>query len=472
MTRAAPRRLLALLVSLAFAAGLAAPVAAVDGPAYVAGVNQKRASVQLSPVALHAAVDQVSVERAEQMARNDDFRHDMTYVVDRLRALGVCFTGYGEIIAWEKGYPSYDPLRTVEQWWNSAGHKAIIVGDYTHAGGSHATSAATGRTYSAMVFVKLCAGAAPPPPDTHQTEITRLAGSDRYATAAAISRAQFPAGASTVVVATGGSFPDALAGAPAAARLKAPILLTSSGGLPASTAAELARLRPSRAIVLGGPAVVSDAVVAQLRTYAASVERWGGSDRFATAATIARATFAPGVGVAYVATARSFPDALSGGAVAGLRGGPILLTEATSIPATTAAALSALRPGSIVVLGGSTVVSEGVRAALAAYATSGSVTRLAGADRYATSVAISRSAYGAPGSDAAFVATGTTFPDGLAGGPVAALVPGPLLLVAPTRLPAGVAGELQRLTPDRVIILGGSGAVSDGVVRAIDAALP
>ena len=108
---------------------------------------------------------------------------------------------------------------------------------------------------------------------------------------------------------------------------------------------------------------------------------------------------------------------------------------------------------------------------LAGLATSGSATRLAGADRYATSFQISRSAFGG-GTDAAFVATGANFPDGLAGGPVAALVPGPLLLVAPTQLPGAVAGELQRLDPDAVYVLGSGGAVSDGVVGAIDAALP
>ena len=341
MTRCTPHRLLILVLSLLLTAGLAAPVAAVDGAAYVAGVNQKRASVGLAPVALHAAVDQVATERADHMARNEDFRHDMTYVVDRLRALGVCFTGYGEIIAWEKGYATYDTSRTIEQWWNSAGHKAIIVGDYTLAGGSHATSS-TGRIYSAMVFVKGCSA---PVADTHRTEIIRLAGGDRYATAAAISRWQFPAGASTVVVATGASFPDALAGSPAAARLNAPILLTTAGGLPAPTAAELARLKPARIIALGGTGVVSDVVIGQLRAYAGSVERWAGANRFETAAAIAQAVFAPGVSVAYVATARSFPDALSGGAVAGLRGGPILLSEMDSIPAATAAALSALRRG-------------------------------------------------------------------------------------------------------------------------------
>jgi putative cell wall-binding protein len=475
MTRPAVHRLASILLALAFVGALAAPAAAVDGDRYVALANQKRASVGLSPVALVAAVDQVSVERANQMAASDDFSHDMTYVVNRLKQLGVCFSGYGEIIAWESGYPTYDPARTMEQWWASSGHHAIIVGDYNAAGGSHATSSRTGRIYSAMVWVKLCqapvAPAPTPTPSAPTTSISRLAGGDRYQTAAAISQARFPGGAGTVFLATGASFPDALAGAPAAARAGGPILLTTAGSIPAATAAELSRLHPSRIVVLGGPGVVGDAVVSQLSAWTGNVERWSGATRFETAAAVSRSTFAPGVPVAYLATARTFPDALAGGAVAGRLGRPILLVEPNGVPAATAAELARLRPSQVVVLGGAGVVSDGVLNAVRPYATSGLVARLAGADRYATSVAISRSAFGA-GTDGVFIATGSNFPDGLAGGPVAALVPGPLLLVAPGQLPSSVAGELQRLSPDAVFVLGGAGVVSDGVVSQIDAVLP
>ncbi|MBA3587900.1 MAG: cell wall-binding repeat-containing protein [Chloroflexi bacterium] len=100
------------------------------------------------------------------------------------------------------------------------------------------------------------------------------------------------------------------------------------------------------------------------------------------------------------------------------------------------------------------------------------MTRLAGADRYATAVQVSRASYGSAGSDAVFIATGLNFPDGLAGGPVAALVPGPILLVNPTALPSIVASELDRLDPAKVFVLGGTSAISDGVVRSIDAILP
>lgn len=461
-------RAAAALATLSLLLGLVAtPVAAVGGATYVQLTNEKRATEGKGPVSLHALVDQVTVERANHMAATDEFEHDMTYVKNRLIQLGVCFSGYGEIIAYTTR-SDYTEQNSIDRWWASPGHHGIMVGDYTHAGGSHARSSDTNRMYAVMVFVKACGGSSAPAPSSG-TDITRLAGSDRYATAAAISKARFGGGASTVFVATGGSFPDALAGAPAAAKARGPVLLTERWALPGATATELARLKPSRIVVLGGSGVVSDQVLSKLRAYAGTVVRWAGSNRFETAAKISANTFGAGVPVAYLATAATFPDALAGGAVAGKVGGPILLVERGSVPWATAKELARLKPGRIVILGGSGVIGDAVKAAVDRY-TAGSVTRLAGADRYATSVQISKSGFGS--SDAAFVATGTNFPDGLAGGPVAALLPGPLLLVTPTQLPAVVKNELQRLGPDRVFVLGGTGVVSGTVVKAIDAALP
>ena len=103
MTRTVARRIVGLVTALTLVAALAAPAAAVDGDKYVSLANAKRASVGLKPVSLSSAVDKVTVERANQMAKTDTFSHDLAYVESRLKALGVCFTTYGEIIAWD-GY--------------------------------------------------------------------------------------------------------------------------------------------------------------------------------------------------------------------------------------------------------------------------------------------------------------------------------------------------------------------------------
>jgi putative cell wall-binding protein len=296
----------------------------------------------------------------------------------------------------------------------------------------------------------------------------RRSGSDRYATAAAMSASTFAPNVPVAYVSTGRGFADALAAGPAAASLGGPVLLTEATWLPAATAAELARLRPARIIVAGGPAVVSDAVLHALRAYSGVVTRQSGPDRYATAAAISAATFGPNVPVVYVATGRNFPDALAGGPAAGMLGGPVLLVQPNDIPASTAAELRRLAPARIVVVGGSAIVSDAVLIGLTSFA--GSVVRHSGMDRYATAVAISAANHPASTVEVVYIATGTTFPDALAAAPVAGRRRGPVLLVAPNSLPASVAGELQRLSPNQIVIVGGPGVVSDGVVQAILAA--
>lgn len=299
----------------------------------------------------------------------------------------------------------------------------------------------------------------------------RFAGQDRFGTAARVSSASYAPGVPVAYVATGSSFPDALAAGPAAAREGGPVLLTLGTSLPSATAGELARLRPARIVVLGGTAMVSDSVAAQLRSYATSgvVTRIAGPDRYATAARTSSAVFPQGVPVAYVAAGGSFPDALAGGVAAGRQDGPILLVAGGSLPSSTASELERLKPVKIVVLGGTSVVSDAVLSRLRPYATGGSVTRLAGADRYATAVAVSKATTGSDAPRTVYVATGANFADGLAGTPAAAKADGPLIIVPNGTLPAAVAAELRRLNPPRIIILGGTSSVSASVAAQIAA---
>jgi putative cell wall-binding protein len=97
--------------------------------------------------------------------------------------------------------------------------------------------------------------------------VSRQAGADRFGTAAAISAATYAPGVPVAYVATGLDFPDALAAAAAAGQLGGPVLLVRPGSVPAATAAELARLRPARIVVVGGPSSVSAAVAETLAGY-------------------------------------------------------------------------------------------------------------------------------------------------------------------------------------------------------------
>ncbi|WP_022888909.1 cell wall-binding repeat-containing protein [Agromyces italicus] len=96
---------------------------------------------------------------------------------------------------------------------------------------------------------------------------------------------------------------------------------------------------------------------------------------------------------------------------------------------------------------------------------------IAGADRFATAVAISKRGFPG-GASCVYVAAGLGFADALSAGPAAAHCGGPLLLVPPTTLPANVKAELNRLDPDKIVIAGGPGVISNAVKSAIGAIAP
>lgn len=91
---------------------------------------------------------------------------------------------------------------------------------------------------------------------TDATASTRIAGADRYDTAAAVAATVFP-DATTAVVATGDNFPDALAGVPAAALNAAPMLLLPQQCTPVSVSDYLINSQISSEIILGGPTAVT-----------------------------------------------------------------------------------------------------------------------------------------------------------------------------------------------------------------------
>jgi putative cell wall-binding protein len=296
------------------------------------------------------------------------------------------------------------------------------------------------------------------------TPVDRIAGPDRYATAARVSE-QFGPGVPVAFIASGLDFPDALAGAAAAGSKKSPVLLATPKSLPSVTVDALKRLQPKSIVVLGGTASISAAVEKTLDTYTTgAVTRLAAADRYGTAAAVSKQFTASGVDVAYVASGTSFADALSGAALAGARRRPVLLTASGALPKAAADELTRLKPKNIVVLGGQSVVGDAVVAKLATL-TSGSVTRLAGADRYATAQQIADQLN--PGGPVAYVASGVTFPDALAGAALAAKNGAPVLLVTAGTVPSATKAALTRLKVDEVLVLGGAGPVSDTVASAL-----
>ncbi|WP_308797053.1 cell wall-binding repeat-containing protein [Agromyces silvae] len=94
------------------------------------------------------------------------------------------------------------------------------------------------------------------------------------------------------------------------------------------------------------------------------------------------------------------------------------------------------------------------------------VTRLQGADRFLTAVDVSSKSY-SPGVARVYITNGFNFPDALSAAPAAARFDSPMLLTAPTSLPAAVRAEIVRLNPGRIVIVGGTGNVSAAVATQL-----
>ncbi len=305
--------------------------------------------------------------------------------------------------------------------------------------------------------------------------LTRVQGPDRYATAIAIAGEVFPSGATTAVVATGEGFPDALSASALAGAVDAPLLLTPSGRLEQRLLDTLAGLGVTDVYVVGGTAAVSTGVASGLASAGLNVTRIAGTDRYATAAEVAK-TVAGIQGPAYsgnvfVARGDLFPDALAAAPLAYAGHGPVLLTRPGSLPPATKSALASIGATEAVVLGSTTAVSAAAAGALGV-----PYTRWSGTDRYDTAYNVAAGARGRGWTTYAHVgiATGLAYPDGLTGAAEAGSKGGVLLLTKPDALPVttrlaliGHQGDVTSAT-----IYGGAPAVSGSTAQLIRWHLP
>jgi putative cell wall-binding protein len=303
---------------------------------------------------------------------------------------------------------------------------------------------------------------------TDELSVDRIQGADRFEVAVNISKTAYPAGSKTAYIVTGSTYSDALSAAPAAVKEQAPLLLTRNDALPANVEAELKRLAPEKIVVVGGTASVSAAVETQLKKIASkTVDRVAGADRYEASRNVAAYAFgSTAVDSAYLATGTNFPDALSASAMAGAKQQPVILANGpeSALDAATLATLNALKVKSVAIAGGPVSVSPGIEEQLKATDTSVAgtkyaVTRLAGADRFEASIAISASG----GANEVYLATGFNFPDALAGAALAGAEKAPLYVVPTDCVPAGVLSAIDRMDANQVTLLGGPNSLAPSV---------
>ncbi|MDZ4178838.1 MAG: cell wall-binding repeat-containing protein [Coriobacteriia bacterium] len=194
-----------------------------------------------------------------------------------------------------------------------------------------------------------------------------------------------------------------------------------------------------------------------------------GPGRYETAVAISARTFAGGtVPTAVLATGRQFADALSASGLAGAYRSPLLLTSGLSLESCVLNELARLGATRVVIVGGTSAVSAAVESTLR---TRGyTVERVQGADRYATAAAVARKTAQVAGPSfrgEAFIARGDAFADALAASPLAYSRVAPVLLVRPGDIPQTTASAMRDIGISSAVIVGGTGAVSSQVEKAI-----
>jgi len=298
-------------------------------------------------------------------------------------------------------------------------------------------------------------------PEMQPESVTvRISGAGRIETAVEVSRASYETGtAGAVVLARADVFADALAGTPLAIDVDAPILLTDSDTLHPLVESELARVLPETGTptvyLLGGTVALDQPVEDRLDELGYDTVRYGGLNRFATAAIIADEGL-DNPDTLLLANGGDFPDAVSAGAAAGHADGAVLLTSGADMAPETAAYLEAHPVEARTAIGGSAAQADP------------DATAIVGANRVATAVMVAESFFPSPA--VVGLATAGDFADGLTGGAMVGRLGGPILLTDGAALSAEVRTYLEDNTDSimTAYIYGGVEALSQDVQDEVE----
>ncbi|MBQ9021353.1 MAG: cell wall-binding repeat-containing protein [Eggerthellaceae bacterium] len=285
--------------------------------------------------------------------------------------------------------------------------------------------------------------------------------------ASSFTAAQRPA---TAVVATRGSFPDALAASSLAGAYGAPVLMTNPQVLSGETKSELTRLKIKRVFIVGGPLALSSGVEKAIKQLGIKVERVAGTKSSSTAVAIAKKLPNPSK-TCIVATRANYKDALSASPYAYAKQVPIFLVEDRG-KTITQETLNAIKTGgftSILIVGGTSAVSDGVEKKLKSM--KATVKRIGGRTAVDTSIELAKwQLNNGMSLNKGAIATSNNFPDALAGAALCGKNKAVLILSSKGGV-SKVAKVFQPLCKQTgaktVYVFGGTFAVSDKEYRSL-----
>ena len=290
---------------------------------------------------------------------------------------------------------------------------------------------------------------------------TRIAGKNRYESAAQISREQFT-NAKKVIVVNSQKYADALS-ATTLSDGRYSILYTEKDTLPTATRNEIQRLNPIEVYLLGGKQSISDGIENILKKYANKVTRIAGKDRYETSAKVAAMSNKKNI---VIASGENFSDPLYASSYAYSNNAKILLSSGKTLSRETRDYLlrNKSKIGNVTVVGGGKSISSSTVRYIQSV-TGKNVGRISGRNRYEGSVKVANSM----NKSKVFIASGEDFADALAISPLAQKLNAPILLSAKGKLDTSVIAFLNNFknSINDVFIVGGYRTIDNNVYGTV-----
>ena len=194
--------------------------------------------------------------------------------------------------------------------------------------------------------------------------------------------------------------------------------------------------------------------------------RISGNDRVDTAIRFSQQNYTQSDKV-IVVDSGNYPDALTASVLAKVLKCPILLNNKNYLEESVKAEIQRLKVKDVIVVGGRNSISNEVKDALKQFDNDG-VERIAGADRYKTSVEVAKRIVKISGnSNKVVIASGETFPDALSVSPFAGKINAPILLVRQNVMDMEVRNYLNEMAIQEVYITGGTRTISSNLESQI-----
>lgn len=264
---------------------------------------------------------------------------------------------------------------------------------------------------------------------------------------------------STMVVASGLDFPDALSGSYVSKQLQAPIVLYNPTDPDSASEFIKNNLTTGGEIfILGGNGVIPSTFESTMKDLGYSVTRLAGNNRYDTNMAILNNMDVASGSDILVTAGTGYADGLSASSTE-----KAILMVGDSLTKDQISFLQENSSSNIYILGGTGAVNSTIEQQIKNNV-QGEVKRLAGADRYETSLLIAEEFM--PDAKRAVVVYGNNFPDALSAGPVAQVIHAPLIMATDSSADT-ISAYMKKKNITAGIITGGPSLISDAAVHKI-----